>query len=533
MVREFLQNSADAKATKIDFIINQGGMSCADNGTGMDESTLIEGMLTMSGSIKGESSVGGFGAAKQLLLFQHESFTIRTGYIEVAGEGLEYTLDHLTNDEEDIRVSGTTIGVMWTDDYLEYSWTLRELIDGAKQYIRSCWLPHIAVTVNGESVPTAMEPGELVRELQDVAGETWAEIRSTKLSGGVFSQSMIVQVRGVTMFTEILAEAHPNQYILVVLKPSTAVMTSNRDGFAGMFGITASRVVQEIAMDAMSFGATYGITFIHPGRDRAYQEKLADFLNNTLEIRNEINAIIDSTDAITPTEDPNDQPINTEDLEGKSVEAFQEQIVKLAKARNVDIPTNHPGVVAYQNAIVEAIIEGGNVVSPSGMAAMAERCLEVITNLHADFVIRVLDKGVDEVPKNLLPEHMKGRTLRAARVWKYCLRLALLSRAHITGKAETIKYRIGWCLSESTLASKSTSKDTHTFLVNPAYLLKMATHRELFHKALQVACHEVTHLDSHYHGEVFSGQAEDTFMHALLHTGSWWKHYQDAASETI
>ena len=74
MIREFIQNSYDARATTIDFRLSVNDrdsieLSVDDDGIGMDQDTLENVLLCMGGSKKPEGSIGGFGYAKAILFF--------------------------------------------------------------------------------------------------------------------------------------------------------------------------------------------------------------------------------------------------------------------------------------------------------------------------------------------------------------------------------------------------------------------------------------------------------------------------------
>jgi len=82
----------DAGAKNIHFTFTKEGFSCADDGCGMSEETLVSAMLTLGGSQKEQNATGGFGAAKKIILFAHESYSIQTNDIKVEGKVLQYTL---------------------------------------------------------------------------------------------------------------------------------------------------------------------------------------------------------------------------------------------------------------------------------------------------------------------------------------------------------------------------------------------------------------------------------------------------------
>lgn len=90
LVREFAQNSADAKAKNVDFIFHPDSeLVVSDDGKGADEKTIRERILTPLATYKDEGSVGGFGKAKELLFFANSKWKIRTRDCEVVGSYLD------------------------------------------------------------------------------------------------------------------------------------------------------------------------------------------------------------------------------------------------------------------------------------------------------------------------------------------------------------------------------------------------------------------------------------------------------------
>jgi len=71
--REVVQNALDANATHIDFTFRKSGnniiLTARDNGSGMDQYTLLNKFLVLGATSKGAESIGGFGEAKKLLLW--------------------------------------------------------------------------------------------------------------------------------------------------------------------------------------------------------------------------------------------------------------------------------------------------------------------------------------------------------------------------------------------------------------------------------------------------------------------------------
>src|SRR5471030_979626 len=116
MIREFIQNSYDARSANIDFrlIANAAGrveLHVDDDGIGMDQDTLENVLLCMGGTRKLEGSIGGKGWAKAILFFAHHAYTICSRNLRVEGTGGEYRLT-----TESANIPGTQITVELADE---------------------------------------------------------------------------------------------------------------------------------------------------------------------------------------------------------------------------------------------------------------------------------------------------------------------------------------------------------------------------------------------------------------------------------
>ena len=92
-VREIVSNGVDAGASLVSVEIIPVGekhsqVTVFNNGAPMSRETLVDKLLHLGGSTKdGGSSIGGFGAAKLILYFCHESYVIESGSLRVDGVG--------------------------------------------------------------------------------------------------------------------------------------------------------------------------------------------------------------------------------------------------------------------------------------------------------------------------------------------------------------------------------------------------------------------------------------------------------------
>ncbi len=154
MIREFIQNSYDARAANIDFRLvgNEAGrldLYVDDDGVGMDEDTLLKVLLCMGGTRKLDGAIGGKGWAKAILFFAHHGYTIRTGNLCVEGCGGEYRLS-----VESAHVPGTSIKVELDDEAVSLdAW--RERI---RNYVAACFMEYatgraVTIRLDGQALP--------------------------------------------------------------------------------------------------------------------------------------------------------------------------------------------------------------------------------------------------------------------------------------------------------------------------------------------------------------------------------------------
>lgn len=216
LVREFIQNSLDAKATEIHFNYDGKSFSCSDNGDGMDKETLIAGMLTYAGSVKDENSCGGFGAAKKLLLFSHLNYSIETWNIRVKGHVGKYTLEEIPMSTlELLKNKGTRIkvelGDWWIDRYFE------------KQIRAIVMLSDIDCQIyyNGVKVDVAKIKG--TREFNG------AKMDVSRCAEGISNGQVFIRFNGLYMFTNSVN--NPASFFLDVKGHSREALNQSRESF--------------------------------------------------------------------------------------------------------------------------------------------------------------------------------------------------------------------------------------------------------------------------------------------------------------
>lgn len=147
LIREFAQNSCDAKAKTVEFTFRAGNeLIVSDDGKGADATTIRERVLTPLESFKDEGSIGGFGKAKELLFFANQSWKIRTRDVEVRGSYLDVTsfktgLDHAPG----------FLAVVTLPEGL-----YKSALSNVRRFLEASERPGVSWILNGDQVKTAV-----------------------------------------------------------------------------------------------------------------------------------------------------------------------------------------------------------------------------------------------------------------------------------------------------------------------------------------------------------------------------------------
>ena len=255
--REVVQNGVDAGATRmaLDAYEQPDGtwkLTVQDNGSGMDREVLLEKFLNMGGTTKtGMSTTGGFGKAKELILFPWISWRIRTQYMEVEGEGDEYRSRTLPEWHdgvllEVVQASGNHTCAADALEFLQrsYIWSGRvqgDVLFGGNQ--------GTVFTVNGERFSrTNMCNVSTLTPLRESESYKLYFIPSKKTKSGY----VWIRKDGLFMFSRGCQEV-PGQIVVELLGNSLELMTSNRDGFQGWHvGRALDSFANELAADTTS-----------------------------------------------------------------------------------------------------------------------------------------------------------------------------------------------------------------------------------------------------------------------------------------
>jgi hypothetical protein len=239
--REAIQNSTDAGANSIniDYFYNEQELTIrfSDNGNGMSLDTLLNVLLKMGGSKKdGESTIGGFGYAKSILFFAHNSYFIKTRDYEVNGIGGEYTY----NESHD-NYKGTLFEIKLTNDYY---YTLIENIDKyLNEILMFSFLPHIKFIINGKknTIKSKKFQFNLNSEIGGVGFNDSGYGRYSKLW---------IRVNGLAMFehsTYQKDESSIFEGVIDINESPLKMLTANRDGLQYSYSTKLNNIFQELS----------------------------------------------------------------------------------------------------------------------------------------------------------------------------------------------------------------------------------------------------------------------------------------------
>lgn len=303
---ELLQNSVDAGASEIYFNFGDNDLEIIDNGRGMSKQRMVDALLTMGGSIKTENSVGGFGAAKKLILYSHKNYIIHSLDTYVEGSVLQYKFVNCT------YFNGTRVKVEFLP---EYRYDKEISIDKLKEALKSCNL-NTSVYINGEKftdwkvLPFRKDYGWCKLYASDtIKGHSYIHIRKN----------------GLQMFSTYVNDLNRDVYI-EVNGSSLDLFTQNRDRFTGEIRDKFSALISEISVDKNSFVRSGKSRFIiYKGRERFWRN-IVESLNIPISesIFDSLASITDIQEAISLLTNSN---IKSSDVD-KMISVLEERINK-------------------------------------------------------------------------------------------------------------------------------------------------------------------------------------------------------------
>lgn len=210
LAREFLQNSIDcgSKAIRVSCFTENGVtvLVVENDGDPMTREILVDKLLSLGSSGKDfkKGSVGGFGKAKELLYFCHESYRIESGEWLVEGRGAGYNITKVKS------FRGTRSRLIMTENVTD------RLLAAFREFARFAQWGG-TLTVNDEVLACDMRKGSPRREFE------WGTVYTNQSA----SHKLVTRVNGVPMFTDYTS--YEGCVVIELKGESAKTLTSNRD----------------------------------------------------------------------------------------------------------------------------------------------------------------------------------------------------------------------------------------------------------------------------------------------------------------
>ena len=260
VVREVLQNAIDAGSTSISLSVGaEGWFSVEDNGIGMEKERMVAALLTYGGSAKAENSIGGFGLAKEAILFAHKRYFIHSLNILVEGRALEYEMK-----TGEFR-RGTLIRIEFAE---AYQFDFNTFLAAARGVLAESEFINVVVTLNGEVVP-GNSKGRTVRVL------SCGRVHCRKLPAGQNSSYVTIRAKGLAMFRQYIGLMEGKSVVFEVEGDSKEVFTAMRDRLAHKYADELQNYLIELTTDRKSFDRKNNEPMLIRG-DKGVIDEIAD-----------------------------------------------------------------------------------------------------------------------------------------------------------------------------------------------------------------------------------------------------------------
>lgn len=238
LIREFFQNGIDCGSQNIwvtcSAVEGKTTLTVRNDGEVMSEDVLVDSLLCLGGSAKNfdDDNTGGFGKAKEILYFCHDSYRIHSGNLIVEGNGATYELtkgDYINGTESTIVIGPDTYG----DD------VANELHD---QFQKFCFYGqwHGTFYWNGAAQKAEMRKGSPRRSLD------FGTVYSNKSA----SHKLVTRINGIPMFVQ--STDFDRCVVVELAGNSDEILTSNRDGLIWDHRSELSDFITELAVDKRS-----------------------------------------------------------------------------------------------------------------------------------------------------------------------------------------------------------------------------------------------------------------------------------------
>lgn len=524
--RENLQNSFDAKATRIDITIADGSSEdtktvvVSDDGIGMDRPTLENVYFTLGETTKEGNSVGGFGKARILTCFAQKSYTLRTKKLFVTGEGSEYNIEDTETHVRGVRLE------------IEVFHKGRDLESALKDYLKFCHLEGCHVAINGQRWDTWTYKNKFERDL------SFGKVYTNKSKDA----GILVRVAGVQMFKPYTSA--PFLVIVEIDKErSREVLQASRDGLLGEYHSELESFINELNINKQSAlrskrsksisykgtGTFKSRRSAKPSKEQLIQRLDALFTHNEMEMPDKIREFVEGA-------------YDTERAIATVTKTLAESghLLKHPEPVRSQGSLHSHGHVEEEESSEDLRFEMfDTIVVDDTNNSRVRKVIETYYPQNWDLVGTGWRWNKTRTEKQYFRAGVEKYKLLV--MWKAACEFAIrLLQDELQRGPEEIGWGVGWCFSDEALAKHRQDGDMHWLLVNPCQTdgkmrLGLSDKVSLSHMVAE-ACHEVAHIVYSDHDENFANLLNDLQDKAWLYKTEMMKHIQackDAAIQEL
>lgn len=482
--RENFSNSLDAGADTVSVRVTgpENGIVqviFSDNGCGMSKDVMENVFFALGRSTKDENSsgTGGFGRARIITLFAHESYAIRTQNLSVIGNGPEYTIT---------EVSETVRGTQFVVNIDAGLWSKEHLLRMFRYFIDECDTLPAKVFLNGEEIIWKPVRGRWIRDLE-YNGQKFATVSYAKTVPQQYANKAIIRVNGTAMFNRSLDIPG---WVIINLVPevSRKVLTSNRDGFAEGYQTIFTKLMNELASEKR--------TALRPKPERTFNLFEGSGFFSTYARTGSV--AYDGARVAEPVRNPADFARIVRDAEERVLESFRTSDQSPATASDTDYRVlktlqDASGRRAYSAA---EFLPDIPVVFESSSQKMLERSKDFVPT---NWKFRIVGG------KPLWGDH--GDIVRLYFAIKLIAEKALQQLAD-EGKISYVSWTVGFIFSDDLQGLCFDHPKGRIILINPVkengtLKFRMPQKKDIIALVAEVI-HEVTHIVAPYHDEDFA-----------------------------
>jgi len=477
--REFGQNSRDAGASTIEFRVTPEGDGCIctvdDDGCGMSRAVLEDVYFALGRTTKaGEGNVGGFGRARILTCFSHESYVINTGTSQVEGDGGHYDIYDAAHQP------GCNVLVHVADSSAE------QMLAKLKEYLSYCQFGDITVKVNGVAFTDWLYKRNKVRDL------SFASVHVNK--SAAWKNRVVFRVNGQYMFSRY-TDAAAQVVVEIHADKSREVLSATRGGLMAAYQEELDKFLAEISVDTQS-----------ALRPRADNSRLVRSNGGWI-------ASVRKREEQAPV--------------AAATEERREKVLA-TPAENVTV-AGSPDIAHFHNATVFTLPPRGGKTQmleerPEFGVPVDERPRFIAPDL---FNVYIKDETGDHKMKRIIDQYdpktwvhteqvLKGKTrtyrkgadhLKLLLAWRICCEEAINVLMDVRGY-DSVVWTAGWLFSPYAEAMRTTvDGEVHALLLNPVTSdgkKRYSLTRDAVFELLALAAHEVAHVSVSLHNEEYA-----------------------------